>query len=66
MTVAGVISLLAKCADTWPNGDNYLMNKSVDLIEVNDNEELEITFSDGNTTDYTIKADGTIEYVKYE
>lgn len=66
MTVAGVISLLAKCADRWPNGDEYLMKKDVDLIEVKDNKELEITFSDGNTTDYTIKEDGTIEYVKYE
>lgn len=53
MTVGEVISLLCKQAS---DKDMYLMSKSICSIDVND-EEICLCFTDGNTEDYSIKAE---------
>ncbi len=53
MTVGEVIALLCKQAS---DEDMYLMAKSIYSIDVND-EGIYLYFTDGNTEDYSIKAE---------
>ncbi len=53
MTVGEVIALLCKQAS---DEDAYLMAKSIYSIDVND-EEIRLYFTDGNTSDYSIKVE---------
>jgi hypothetical protein len=53
MTVGEVIALLCKQAS---DNDMYLMAKDICSIDVND-EEINLCFTDGNTEDYSIKAE---------
>jgi hypothetical protein len=53
MTVGDVIALLCKQAS---DNDMYLMAKDICSIDVND-EEISLCFTDGNTEDYSIKAE---------
>lgn len=53
MTVGEVIALLCKKASYE---DVHLMTRSIYSIDVND-EEIKLYFTDGNTEDYSIKAE---------
>lgn len=53
MTVGEVIALLCKQAS---DHDMYLMAKSIYSIDAND-KEIHLSFVDGNTEDYSIKAE---------
>lgn len=53
MTVGEVMALLCKQAS---EEDMYLMAKSIYKIDVND-EEIHLYFTDGNTENYSIKAE---------
>lgn len=53
MTVGEVMALLCKQAS---DKDMYLMAKSIYSIDVND-EEIHLSFTDGNTEDYSIEAE---------
>ena len=59
MNVGDVISALIKYASDW-NRDNLLLLRDVYSIEVHDNDEyeIEISFTDGNTRDVIIDKDG--------
>ena len=53
MTVGEVMALLCKQAS---EEDMYLMAKTIYKIDVND-EEIHLYFTDGNTENYSIKAE---------
>lgn len=53
MTVGEVIALLCKQAS---DNDELLMRKSIYSIDVND-DGIDLYFTDGNTEDYSIKAE---------
>lgn len=53
MTVGEVIALICKQAS---DEDVYLMRKGIYSIDVND-DEIELYFTDGNTENYSIKAE---------
>lgn len=56
MTVGEMIALLCKQAS---NKDTYLMIKSIYSIDVDD-EEICLYFTDGNTENYSIKAESEV------
>ena len=57
MTVGKVIALLCKQAS---DKDIYLMAKSIYSIDVDD-DEICLYFTDGNTENYSIKAESEVE-----
>lgn len=57
MTVGEMIALLCKQAS---EEDIHLMAKSIYSIDVDD-EEIDLYFTDGNTENYSIKAESEVQ-----
>ena len=62
MNVGKVVSALIKYASDY-DGDKLLLLKDIYSIEVDRNDEIEISFVDGNTPDVIVDKNG--KHIRY-